>query len=339
MKALRTNSSSAVIEAAAATWVLRRERGLSASEETEFECWKAEDPRHEEALSRKDRAWSAFDRPIAGGQADALIERLSASTAKRRGRRVGITLAALIVFGAIGLFSRSRWQASPTPTEARGMVVAPERRTLPDGSVVELKFGAEIVVDYSVAVRRVTLRRGEAHFEVTKNQDRPFVVEASGIRVRAVGTAFSVQSSSEAVQVLVTEGSVAVHKASPTSDAASADSTVLVEAGSATTVDLVPSAVLPIVQALQATEITARLAWRAPRIEFSELPLGEAVALMNRHSRVQFIVDDPTLAQLPVSGVFRADNSDTFVRLLEGTLGISAERSGDAIRLRPAAQK
>jgi transmembrane sensor len=45
---------------------------------------------------------------------------------------------------------------------------------------------------------------------VTKDPVRPFIVMAAGVAVRAVGTAFNVKLDSTAVEVLVTEGMVAV---------------------------------------------------------------------------------------------------------------------------------
>ena len=64
-----------------------------------------------------------------------------------------------------------------------------ESRALDDGTVVELNGGAEIEVQFTAAERRLRLVRGEAHFQVAKNPLRPFVVEAGGVAVRAVGTA------------------------------------------------------------------------------------------------------------------------------------------------------
>ena len=84
------------------------------------------------------------------------------------------------------------------------------QRTLEDGTVVELNKGAVLAVEFSARVRRVRLERGEAHFTVTKNPARPFIVSARGMDVVAVGTAFNVRLDSAVVEVLVTEGRVRV---------------------------------------------------------------------------------------------------------------------------------
>jgi transmembrane sensor len=239
-----------------------------------------------------------------------------------------------------------RTPESEAPANANAVIIAAQHQTLPDGTQVELKPGAEIVADYSGPLRRVTLRRGQALFHVAKDAQRTFVVTAAGVEVRAIGTAFAVQVAEAGVEVVVTEGRVAVERptgvpaALPPSGPAPAPlppptiSTTLLDAGKRISVDLQPGAPVSQPVEITAAEIAERLAWRATRIEFSHTPLAEAVALLNRHSSVQLVVDDPKLAVVPVNGLFRADNTEALVRILEASFGASAERNGDVITLR-----
>ncbi|MGH7943900.1 MAG: hypothetical protein ACREF9_02635 [Opitutaceae bacterium] len=80
-------------------------------------------------------------------------------------------------------------------------------------------------------------------------------------------------------------------------------------------------------------EMAERLAWRVAKLEFTETPLAEAVALMNRHNRVKLVIEDADLGRLLVSGLFRADRTDAFVRLLEANFDVRAELIGQAIYL------
>lgn len=57
---------------------------------------------------------------------------------------------------------------------------------------------------------------------------------------------------------------------------------------------------------------------------------------MNRYSRVQLIIEDPSLSDLEVSGYFRPDNTEIFLRLLEQGLGVKSELRADGIALRRA---
>src|SRR3546814_19529010 len=49
---------------------------------------------------------------------------------------------------------------------------------------------------------------GEAWFQVAHDAHRPFVVDVGSVRIRAVGTAFSVRRNPEGSDVLLTEGVV-----------------------------------------------------------------------------------------------------------------------------------
>ena len=215
----------------------------------------------------------------------------------------------------------------------------PEQRRLPDGTTVELKSGAEIAVDISAAWCRVRLVRGEAHFAVAKNPARPFVVDAAGVSLRAVGTAFAVKLEENSVDLLVTEGRVSVdHPAAQSATATTASlekPLALVDAGQQVDVAADTAASGPLqVRTVAAEELAARLAWRIRRAEFSGTPLSEVVALLNRYTKERFVIDDAELARVPLSGLFRLDDGEAFVRLLETGFGVKAEyRGGNVIVL------
>ena len=183
-------------------------------------------------------------------------------------------------------------------------------------------------------------RHGEAHFQVTKNPARPFLVNAKGVEVRAVGTAFSVQLGQTAVQVLVTEGLVVVDKpaASPAMHSAALPSLVKsdhvteVAVGQRVIVALGPPSNASSMQAVATVDVNEALSWRIPRLEFSGAPLSEVVALFNRHAVARqtgrHIALDPDLENLRISGVLRADKIDALVELLEAEFPVSTERPG-----------
>jgi transmembrane sensor len=63
--------------------------------------------------------------------------------------------------------------------------------------------------------------------------------------------------------------------------------------------------------------------------------LAEVIAQFNRRNQVQLELGDPALAGLPVDGSFRADNVEAFVRLLESSGAVRADRvSAERIVLR-----
>ncbi len=254
----------------------------------------------------------------------SVLAELESRAATRRRRRRAFVGAVWAVFllgaGAVA------WQhhSSPSSRGSAANVAEPRRVRLPDGSLVELKGDAAITVDFSGAARRVLLARGTAHFAVAKNPARPFVVTAGVLAVRAVGTAFSVALTTPAVEVLVTEGRVAVES----SAGPAAPPLATVDAGSGIVLSVAsPSA--PVLRDVPPTAIEEKLAWRVRHLEFSGTPLAEAVAMLNRHNRVQFVLADPSLANVKLSGVIRADRIAGVIRLLEEDCGVRAERTSE----------
>ena len=209
----------------------------------------------------------------------------------------------------------------------------PGFKVLPDGTIAELRDGAEIAVRFSEAQRRVVLVSGETYFQVTKNPARPFIVVAGEVEVRAVGTAFSVQRGQSEVKVLVTEGNVVVDVAakSPTSTNSAGLQQVLVRAGGGAIVQVSRQGEEAQIRPLANVDLRSNLAWRSPKLEFNGTPLAEVVALLNRHSRVQFVIDDPELARRKISGTFGEENTDAFLWFLETSFNIQPEGTGENV--------
>ncbi len=273
----------------------------------------------------------------------AEVERQLRQRRQRRALAAGLALVVLLGGGAFWWSPRSAAPTvSPALAAANAVISVPAKRELPDGTSVELKDGAQITFDYSGPLRRVTLHQGAAYFAVAKDAQRPFVVEAAGVTVRAVGTAFIVQRTVGALEVIVTEGTVAV-SARPTvstqarSQTAAPAAPVVVDSGKRCMIELTSATPAPVatqVTTLDARTIAERLAWRVPRLEFSGTPLAQAIPLFNRHAGVRLVLDDAALGTLELSGVVRADNTDSLLRLLEGEFGITAEKRGEDVLLR-----
>lgn len=330
------------IETAASDWVARRDAGISAAEEAAFQAWLAE-PAHARAFADHEETFRFFGRPGRTREGTSLAREIRQRARRKRRRRLAIGAgAAASILAAVVL-----WRPWSEPRQLipirNAIVVRPLSRTLPDGSIVEFKAGTRIAAGFAATgtgPRLVKLIEGEAHFQVAKNRERPFIVAVDNLEVRAVGTAFTVERTESKVEVVVAEGVVAVEQkveaASPV--AAPVSSTVAtLSAGERTVVELSPGeAAVPSIEPLAADALALRLSWRTPRLEFSSTPLTEAVRLVNEFNDVKFEVADPALDSLEVSGYFRANQPDTFLLLLEEGLGVAGDRQGNRIMLRKA---
>ncbi len=192
---------------------------------------------------------------------------------------------------------------------------------LADGSQVTLNTDSRITVRVDHEHRRVELTRGEAYFDVAKLNGTPFVVASGASEVRVTGTHFNVRHGDDWTRVDVLEGRVlaGAHAASDPSGAA-----VLLAAQSVT---LDGSGLVRWRGAADAQRIDN---WRRGRVYFSETPLRDAVADMNRYSRTRLVITTPGIADMPVSGVFRAGASDSFARALSLAYPLSV-RTGDNV--------
>jgi ferric-dicitrate binding protein FerR (iron transport regulator) len=240
---------------------------------------------------------------------------------------------------------------------ARGQVIETdlaERRQvmLEDGTVVHLEPETRLRVKFQDRLRSVSLERGRALFRVTKDVQRPFLVDADHTSVRAVGTAFGVENGTRGVVVTVAEGKVAVgrtkgagashfviqHENPPagsnkensgtrSSDAKTPDAEIFLTAGQQVTIQSSGSA-----DRVRAVDTARALAWAEGQLVFENETLADVVAEFNRYNRTQLHISDSRLAARRVSGVFEATDTETLLAFIrQGGSEIHILRTDDGI--------
>ena len=270
---------------------------------------------------------SVLDWARATGEGDRVVADLNRYLRRRRARRFGAAALAGLALAVGGIF----WQtgrapaAAPLPAPAPVPLLAvttPQIRTLADGSVVELKAGAEIEVHFTPELRRVVLRGGEAHFAVAKNPARPFVVVAGDTEVRAVGTVFDVRRDGRTVTVSMVEGLVDVTGANiPPAEPQrlAAGQQVRVSATGRQT---------------QTINVADTTSWTQGRLVFRDKPLADAVSEVNRYLTQKIVLAPGTPGDVPVSGVFLTGDRDAFVSAASELFQLTATTETDgSIRL------
>lgn len=334
MNASNSNDKSqAEIAVIAGEWVARRDRGLTAAEQDSFLQWLAESPRHRAAIAHLDRTWSALD-TLAVWQPEHSARPNPDLLAPARPRNPIWVRAGLVTLGlaaaAWGLLALREPAAMPeSGAVAQGLriIPAPEPQLLPDGSIAEVNHGGRYTLAFTPTERRLRLWDGELHVTVEKDPARPFIVEVDRVEVRAVGTAFNVRRERGAVEVLVTEGQVQL-EIPPAAEQPVAPP-VPVSHGERARVTTGAVVTRPVVRAASADEVARELVWQGVRLEFEALPLASVVAEFNLRNVRQLKLADAATAQVRVQGTFRADQVDAFVRLLEASFGIVADRRAE----------
>jgi len=203
---------------------------------------------------------------------------------------------------------------------------------LPDGSVLHLNTDSAVTVRYSHAERVVDLNRGQAFFEVAHESPRRFQVEAGPAGVVAVGTQFDVYRKSGTVVVTVAEGAVAVFAASAPLVPAAGLAQRMVRLGAGYQLEVNDRIGAP-----RRVDARTAVAWLKRQIAFEDEPLGEVAAEFNRYGSVALEIDDQTVRDLPISGVFDAYDTDSFAAFLETLNGVVVQKSPTRIRVRSLA--
>jgi transmembrane sensor len=207
-----------MIRQAAARWYVRmREVAPDSPERTTFEVWLLSDRRHQVAYQTIEATMDDFSSTARLKElSNALSQKLYFEQTARRKKisKLGSGLAVMLVCVGLGLLGRTQyvqWQAAPLSSEMQTTAVAQMlKRTLEDGSVVTANANSAMEIVFYRHQRLVKLSRGEAIFEVTKDPERPFVVETPQARVTVLGTRFAVNQLSKKVRISVDHGRVQV---------------------------------------------------------------------------------------------------------------------------------
>ncbi len=350
----------------AARWAVRADAGaLGPDEERELETWLAADSRHRGAYVRARAQWVDLDRlaalqgsassaaessrvaqPVAEEPAPEPAAARAGVGARPEARRATLPRRQLLVAGiaAMGVLGGGlSWlilrEAQERYTSGIGEV---RRIAIEDGSTLLLNTASEVTVRLTTQQRDIRLVRGEALFEVAHDKSRPFIVHANDAAVRAVGTAFAVRLDAAQVDVTVTEGVVEVGDSKtlsglgPTTAPASRPDVKRVAAHEHA---VIARSRAPDVEPIAPAKADRQLAWREGMVSFDGESLQTAVAEINRHNRRQIVIDDPTLAAMPIVGVFRAIDLEGFSAAAAAALKARAIPDGDVIRLQPEPSK
>ena len=326
----------------AAKWLVRLDLDRSRAVRAEFRRWIASAPKNYAVYLRLERSWRRADRlrnikPLDGEVNEnvldtfphALSPEVLAARAQKPKNALKLALAASVAtVGLIGALwfahVRSEWQVYKT--DLGGF----QRVALQDGSTALLNTNSEIRVHLTKERRLIELTRGEALFTVAHDSSRPFDVKAADTVVRAVGTAFSVRLGDERqVDVLVTEGRVAIDPPDDSQNMKLADRSILLPQLSTLNAGETVRVAARRVQEVKRVDtevVNRKLAWTQGRLWFDRVTLAEAVAEFNRYNRRQLVIDDPEIAGLHIGGAFDATDLDSFVAAL-GTFGIHAIHS------------
>lgn len=336
-------------------WFMRRNGPLwMVSDERTFQDWLST-PGNRDAYAQWQADWELMD-AMPKESADrlralVLTDRKAEQTAPRPMRHSPERRRALIsgfaVAGVASMAVTGGWlgwqhiQSQPVYEQAFNTRKGQQSEVkLPDGTALRLDTATSLKTVFFRNRRVVQLVEGQAVFAVTSDAQRPFHVMAGGVQITVVGTKFSVRLTPgvpgrEGVEVAVEEGKVRVVRANATQElegAASGDAALQAFEITAGQNLVFGTGGLP--PQLGTVPANAFATWRSAQLSFSDVPLKEALADMERYADLGLASIEPAAANLRLTGTFDPRDAAAVRRVLVNALPVKLERGANGLEVR-----
>lgn len=358
--------NSEILEQATEYFVDFSQGDVDAAVRERFDQWLRRSPEHVRAYLQVTRVWEDTSALGQGRKlsSDELVERAlretnvvalkavapapasgattTAASTGLRGRRMywpsRLGIAASFLLAAVAMWIHFEHGVYRTTLGEQRSIV------LDDGTTIDLNSRSRIRVKYTDHERVIELLEGQGLFKVAKDPARPFIVDAEGALVRAVGTQFDVYRKPTGTRVTVIEGRVAVlpgsitaPRANPAAGAAASLSTgvpgeILLAAGEQLDLQFAQAVGLATLVP-QPANLDAATAWTRRQIVFNATPLSEVIAEFNRYNARQLIITDGSVGATRISGVFSSTDPDSLLRFLSALPTVRVVTTGDEIRI------
>ena len=290
-------------------WFARVRSGtMSESERADFEYWLTKD---ENAVLYEEV--EAFWQDLGMLRTNPRLHEIQEGLARPWFRRAlyGALAASLLIVLAGGLLTYG-WTIAPRSAENHEYRFATRMGqqlpvALEDGSSMVLDAASQVRVSMASGQRLVEVERGRALFRVRHEAaNRPFVVAIDGRTVTAVGTEFSVDRSSDGLEVVLVQGKVDVR-----SSRSGKSAPLGMRAGTSLFVSNDGRRILKLVDTSEA------LAWSQGRLVFTDARFAEVIDRIGRYSdRVIHIAPDGT-GDKRFGAVLKAGDVDTFLEAVQ----------------------
>ncbi|CRM42151.1 putative inner membrane sensor for iron transport [Pseudomonas sp. FH4] len=301
---------------AAAHWCMRLHAfDCTVAERQAFEQWHDAHPLHAFEYAAMLEIWDVADHLPRTSEAPPPVVRV---TPPSRWRTYAVAAAISLV--ALPLAAFTSWEAGWLPSSYEHYEATSGLRhvTLTDGSEVELNLGTELVYSNYKDERRATLKKGEAFFKVSHDLAHPFVVRAGTGQIRVTGTQFNVWKYDDQVRVMLLEGSVKI-----TSDAS--HSGLSLTPGMQASYNLGDAQ--PQLQAFSPHD--PALAWRTGKLILDNLPLVDALPLINRYLSKPVMLADTGTGNIRIGGIYDIHEVTHLVSSLPNVLPVYLTQNQD----------
>lgn len=321
-------------------WLFRlRDKSVSEEDLANWTYWYESKGRNKAAFDQVQEFWigagvlgsgpegrSRIARLLEGESRGGQTVNLPSPTPQRRrsAMAVAASVAGLLLIGAFVLSWRFLPSQRGEPEAARSVPLV-RTTLLPDGSKVELAPRSFMSVRYTRTERRISLRGGEAYFNVVHNPKWPFLVSVNDIEVRDVGTTFNIRDADHHTVVMVATGAVDVYSADTMPRQEGVRATVppvRVTAGHEVKWD---DGSRPVVRE---ASVQRTLAWRQGRLDYIDEPLSAVIADVNRYLNHPVLIKTRSIGNFAFTGTVFTKSASEWVRALPSEFPVRVVSQG-----------
>jgi len=203
------------------------------------------------------------------------------------------------------------WYISGRETTIRYETAADQQKKipLPDGSTVTLhpQTHIELTGSYNKTDRTVKLVSGEAYFDVSHQELRPFIVDMDAASVKDIGTSFTIEKTKDSIKVIVSGGKIAfIKKATGEVREISAGGSICLYTTTERQGEI-----------RQTNDNTDSL-------RFVNASLSEVIAVLQKHYGKKILLKDTAIAQKRLTVHFGGESFDDVVKIICFTLDLES---------------
>jgi transmembrane sensor len=194
--------------------------------------------------------------------------------------------------------------------------------SLPDGSRVWLNRNSSLTYPskFSHGDRKVTLT-GEAFFDITRDESKPFIIDAGKAKVKVLGTSFNVitNNGNNEVEVLVASGSVLV-----TSN------------NGEKSVTLKPGFVGKVSDSKSTSEFNSNtnyMSWNTEKLSYNGQTLRTVFEDLRRAYGIDIKANDPAIYNYTLTTIFDGQPHDTIIKVICTTFNLNYVKDDESYLL------
>lgn len=298
--------------------IVRCMEGLAnADEQRALAEWLAENDEHRAYLAQMEHLYFGIPADTANVDVDAAWKKVEERTATKVvslafDRKWKYLVAALVV--GIALFVGYRWNGERTALQSTYVANAlPVSEYLPDSTRVQLNSGAEVRYVQLNNGARIAQLKGEAYFEIhtsKKEKRSSFTVEAEGMRIEDIGTAFNVKAlpGSDSVSVTVTDGKVIVFIPGETHEVSKGSTGIWIKSRQR-------------FELLTAPEEQNGAAWANKSLKFRNTRMDKVIRKLSEVYNTSVILSDASMNDCRITATFDNESIESLLTILCETMG------------------